>query len=91
MHIYIYIYICIYIYIYIYIYIHISLSLYIYIYTLLCLYLFAATRLPFSDLSRGKQGSNARTLVSACELDYYPRGNISQGVKGGMTESEEKL
>ena len=47
-----------------------------------CLF-FAATRLPFSDLTRGKQGSNARTLVSACELDYDPRGNISQGVKGG--------
>ena len=32
---------------------------------------FAATHQPFSDLSRGKQSSNARTLVSACELDYY--------------------
>ena len=60
---------------------------------LVCLFLFvfAATRLPFCDLTRGKQGSNARTLVSACELDYDPRGNISQGAKGGMTGSEEKL
>ena len=62
----------------------------------ICVYVYihilvAATRLPFSNFFCGKQSSNAQTPVSACELDYDPRGNISQGVKGGMTGSEEKL
>ena len=38
-------------------------------------YYFAATRLPFSDLSHGEQGSNAGPWSwRASEVDYDPRG-----------------
>ena len=59
---------------------HLYVYIYIYIYIYVCVC--AATRLPFSELLNGYEGSMARTQSVARERDYNPRGDIIPGVKG---------